>query len=181
MHPPAFRLLPPIGDDQKLPFPTAVSGAGPLGPVPAVPAVQLLFPALCIPPAGCIPYPCGTRSPVGSRQPALPCPALGELCPGREGILPSLWLLPGHLSPALTVLGSISCVLGGEMLGHCLNRPNCEGILHSSVPVSLIQHYCVLGKGVGARCPSPTLLYHCVIIFLHTLCIVRRVLPRFSN
>lgn len=150
VHPPAFRLLPPIGDDQKLVFPTAVRGPS-------------RVPALCIPPTPCIPYPC---SPVGS------CPARDVLCPGRERILPSLWLHPGHLSPALTVLGvSLSpvCPLG-RCCGHYLNRPNCEGILHSSVPVSSIQHYCVLGKGVGAKCPSPTPLYHCVITFsTHTV------------
>lgn len=171
-HPPAFRLLPLIDDDQKLPFPTAApwpvrialeySWAG----SPPHQWYSWCYPPLCIPSRDCIFiffYPHNIPKPCG--QPALP-----YVCSAQRGN-PSLRLLPGHLSPALTMLGGISCVHGGIAVARYLHRCNCEGILHSSVPVSLIQHYCVLGKGVGANAlPSPS-FDHCVILFFYTNCV----------
>ena len=101
------------------------------------------------------------RSPAGSRQPALP-----YVCSAQRGN-PSLWLLPRHLLPALTMLGGISCMHGGMLwLATCTDVTVKES--YSSVPVSLIQRYCVLGKGVGANAlPSPS-FDHCVILFFYT-------------
>lgn len=115
-HPPAFRLLPLIDDDQKLPFPTAApwpvrialeySWAG----SPPHQWYSWYYPPLCIPSRDCIFiffYPHNIPKPCG--QPALP-----YVCSAQRGN-PSLRLLPGHLSPALTMLGGISCVHGGML------------------------------------------------------------------
>lgn len=106
-----------------------------------------------------------SRSPAGSSQ---PCPV--SALPGA-GISPSLRLLPMHLSPVLTMLGGHPLCARGDAGARYLHRRNCEGILHSSVPVSLIQHYRVLGKGAGAiALPSPS-FDHCVILFFYTNCV----------
>lgn len=93
---PAFRLLPPIDDDQKLPFPTTVSGTDRFGivpsRVPAVPAVQLAL-STHLQPSKRLHFlslwhmgPCGQQA---------ASPALGVLCPGRRGSFPASGCFPG--------------------------------------------------------------------------------------
>lgn len=148
--------------------------------VPEAPAVRLVLSAPLHPSERLRSYPRNVPKPCGQRAAS---PALRLLCRERESFPLAASRAP--LTSANEAWGvSVSCVHGegGDAVAGYLHRCNCEGILHSSVPVSLIQHYRVLGKGVGANAlPSPS-FDHCVILFfLHELCIVRWVLPRFSN
>lgn len=106
-----------------------------------------------------IPKPCGQQA---------ASPALCVLCPERESFPPAASRAP--LTSANDAWGYLLRARG-DAVARYLHRRNCEGILHSSVPVSLIQHYCVLGKGVGANAlPSPS-FDHCVILFFYTNCV----------
>lgn len=96
VHPPVFRLLPPIDDDQKLPFLTAVGGAGHFGTamswVPAVPAVQLALPTHLHPSKRLHFLSLWHTEPCGQQAAG---PALGVLCPGRRGSFPPSGCFPG--------------------------------------------------------------------------------------
>jgi len=114
--------------------------------------------ALCIPPRDCGFTPVPRRSPLGSRP-----------CPAGEGILPS-GCFPGTSRQRWRSLG-VPPACRGDAVARCPRGRNCEGILHSAVPVSLIQRYPVLGKGVGEiTLPSPS-FDHCVILFFSTHCV----------
>lgn len=101
---------------------------------PITPVVQLVLPSLCIPPRDCISNPHNVLKPCG--QPALPC--VCSACPERASFplaapLTSTGVAWGYL---LHWRGAVSA---------CTDS-NCEGILHSSVPVFLDSALLCLGE-----------------------------------
>lgn len=103
------------------------------------------------------------------------------LCSARGAILPH-GCFRGHLAPAPKGLGSIPCLHTG-MLGLSARRdPPVKG---SYTLLCLFLWFSIIVSWGGGEWtdshPTP-FLDHCVILFfLHKLCIVRWVLPRFSN
>lgn len=140
-HPSVLGLLPQVDGDEKLLFLTPgvdlaewISLSGyhcPLFTPGGSPQHQFICLSVSLQEAVC-------ADPCAAVQPRGQCVMLG-VCSATPQRLPSAastsadraWehLLPAH----------------GDAAARCPHRPSREGILHSSVPVSLIQRYCVLG------------------------------------
>lgn len=146
-----------------------MTGAGGFGIllswIPTPPAVQLVLSAPLNPSKRLRFYPCNILNPCEQQAASS---ALRVLCQEKES-----FPLAASRAPLTSANNAWGYLLRarGDAVARYLHRCNCEGILHSSVPVSLIQHYRVLGKGVGANAlPSPS-FDHCVILFFYTNCV----------
>lgn len=124
-------LLPQVDGDQKLLFPTAGVDLIEFTPDGSPPHHQFICLSVSLQEAACA-DPCAAVQPRGQCMMLWVCSATPQRLPlAVSTSADRAWehLLSAH----------------GDAAACCLHRPSCEGILHSSVPVSLIQRYCVLG------------------------------------